>query len=248
MKKLLLIIPALLLSACGLNEADFKSLIPERPAFENRVIQPSLAEVVPETNELPSSLPIPSQVNLKTPFYSQAPEGEWVLPWSEACEEASLILAHYGMAGKTLAKKDFKQMILDMVQWQMEYFGSHEDITIDQTQLLYKNFFEDAFDTKILENPNLTELMAELAQGHLMVAPFAGRMLGNPFYSGEGPYYHMMVIKGYDGENFITSDVGTKRGENFIYSYQTLMSALHDYRPNAIENGESRVLVLLPKS
>jgi hypothetical protein len=99
-------------------------------------------------------------------------------------------------------------------------------------------------DFRILENPSIEELKRELAQGHLIVAPFAGRMLGNPFYSGEGPYYHMMVIKGYDQTNFITNDVGTKRGLNFIYPYQTIMNSLHDYHVRDIQTAPKKVIVL----
>jgi hypothetical protein len=83
-----------------------------------------------------------------------------------------------------------------------------------------------------------------LTNENLIIAPFAGRMLGNPFYSGEGPYYHMLVIKGYDEENFITNDVGTRRGENFIYSYETVMQAIHDYRETGIETAPKKVMVI----
>jgi len=86
----------------------------------------------------------------------------------------------------------------------------------------------------------------ELSQGHVIVAPFAGRQLHNPFYSNEGPYYHMMVIKGYDEKNFITNDVGTRRGQNYAYPYETIMSAMHEWDEDDINLGAKKVIVIEP--
>ncbi len=227
----LLIAAALFLTACGPREADFKSQVPERPTFEERATE--------------QPVQIPSQVNYEVVFYPQAPDADWSLPWKEACEEASLILAHYGLMGESLTKDEFRELVLEMVDWQEDYFGYFEDTTLYETEEMYKKFFPDAFETKIIENPNLKQLKSELAAGNLVVAPFAGRMLGNPFYTGEGPYYHMLVVKGYDEQHFITNDVGTRRGHNFIYPYSQLMSAIHDYVPRNIQNAPSRVLVLV---
>lgn len=241
MKKYLLLISVLFLTACGapkIDEAEYKSQVPERPAFEDRVV----------LEDGQTAFQVGREVNRFTPFYPQAPDADWGLPWKEACEEASLILAHYGMLQEDLSQSEFKQLILDMVEWQEANFGFYEDTTVEQTQDLYAGFFDDAFETKILENPNLNDIKWELIQGNLIVAPFAGRMLGNPFYSGDGPYYHMMVIKGFDGTNFITSDVGTKRGKDYIYPYRDLMKAIHDFRPENIENGPSRVIVLVAEA
>lgn len=188
---------------------------------------------------------IPAEINLTAPFYSQAPEGDWSQPWQDACEEASLILAHYGMKGESLTQAEFKQLVLDMVDWEMEHFGYFESTTVDQVVQMYEGFFEDAFEVKVIDNPTVDDMKAELAQGHLIVAPFAGRQLGNPFYSGEGPYYHMMVMKGYDEKHFITNDVGTKRGENFIYDYQTILDSMHDYKEPGIEEQPAKIIVLL---
>lgn len=38
----------------------------------------------------------------------------------------------------------------------------------------------------------------------------------------------MMVIRGYDETYFYTNDVGTRRGENFRYTHETIMDAMHD--------------------
>lgn len=38
----------------------------------------------------------------------------------------------------------------------------------------------------------------------------------------------MLVIKGYDGENFITNDPGVWQGKNFTYSPENLFSSIYN--------------------
>jgi len=231
MKKVLILIAFLLLTSCTPDESKFKSDVPtSRPSFEDRV-----AENEPTV--------LPESINLDVPFYPQAPDADWGMPWQEACEEASLTLAYYYFSDEALSKEQFKKDVEGLVDWQNEHFGDYEHSTVDQTAEMLEGYFGFT-NYRILESPSIGDMKAELAKGNIIVAPFAGRMLGNPFYSGEGPYYHMMVIKGYDSTNFITNDVGTKRGLNFIYSYQTIMNSLHDYHEADIKNAAQKVIVL----
>jgi hypothetical protein len=71
-------------------------------------------------------------------------------------------------------------------------------------------------------------------------------MLKNPYYSGDGPWYHMIVVIGYDGTSFITNDVGTKRGAQYHYTYDTLINAIHDWTgtDDMIATGSKNALVL----
>lgn len=239
LKIILPIIALLFLVSCTPNEAAYKSTVPvtQRPAFEDRVI-PQEVEKTP-TEEV---VTLPAQINLDVPFYPQAPEADWSMPWQEACEEASIILAYYYATDQDLTKEQFKEDIWGLVDWQVENFGDYIHSTVDQTTQMLEGYF-DFTDYFILENPTIEDIQKELAAGHAIVAPFAGRMLENPFYSGEGPYYHMLVIKGYDETHFITNDVGTKRGLNFIYTYDTMISALHDYHVSEIQSAPKRIIV-----
>lgn len=231
-KHLLLLIAPLILAACGPNEADFKSKIPvTRPALEDRMIE----EMVPE--ELPES------INLDVPFFAQAPDADWSYPWQEACEEASISLAFHYFSAEELTKEKFKKDILDLVDWQNERFGDYWHTTMDQTALMLEEYF-GFHDYRIIEDPSIEDLKRELAMGHPIVAPFDGQGLENPFFSDGGPYYHVLVIKGYDAQNFITNDVGTKRGLNFIYPQEKLMEAMHDYHPTNMKLGAKKVIVL----
>lgn len=67
-------------------------------------------------------------------------------------------------------------------------------------------------------------------------------MLGNPYFTPPGPIYHMLVIKGYNLTEFITNDPGTRRGADYVYSYQTLMKAIHDWNNGNVESGKSATI------
>jgi|GEM_PF-304926 hypothetical protein len=201
------------------------------------------AEIKPPTDNLPA------QINLDVTFYSQAPFGDWGMPYQEACEEASLLLAYNYVMERSVTAEEFEQELLDMVAWEVTMFGQYEHTTIEQTARILNEYLEYG-EWEILTNPSEEELKSHLAAGNPIVAPFAGRYLGNPYFTGLGPVYHMLVIRGYDDTHFITNDVGTRHGENFIYEYNILMNALHDWHDDAktddegILMGSKQVLIL----
>ncbi|MFH0821035.1 MAG: C39 family peptidase [Candidatus Peregrinibacteria bacterium] len=226
MKKILILSFCLILTACTPNEAAFKSRVP--------VSQPS----VPVTADA-----LPESVNLSVPFYPQAPDADWSLPWQEACEEASVVLAYYGATGQSITRDEFREELLKIIDWEMKNLGHYEHTNAVETARILKDYYGYT-NFEILENPSIDDLKDRLAQGRLIIAPFAGRELGNPFYSGIGPLYHMMVIRGYDDEHFITNDVGTKRGANFVYPYKRLLNAMHEWHDEDIDLGAKNVIVL----
>ncbi len=232
MKKLLIIPILILLTSCGPKESDFKSRVP-------------LAERAPKTTPQIPDAPtkLSDSINLDVTFFSQAPEADWSLPWQEACEEASTLQAIHYVKNEPLKKEEFKEEILNLVEWQNKRFGDYKHTTVHQTAEILRDYFNYS-DYEIIENPTIEDLKRELSNQHVIIAPFAGKLLGNPFYSNEGPNYHMLVIKGYDDKNFITNDVGTKRGENFIYPQNKLMSAMHDYVTGDIILGKKRALIV----
>lgn len=249
MKKALLLIAPFLLAACSPDESRFKSLIPAipRPAFEDRFSTPAMPSEASEAEaeaETPAGMvELPEAINLDVPFYSQAPDEDWSYPWQEACEEASIALAYHYFVEPGFSKEDFKKDVLALVDWQNEHFGDYWHTTMEQTAMMLEEYYGFS-DYRILENPTIEDLKRELAQGHPIVAPFDGQGLENPFFSNGGPYYHVLVIKGYDRSNFITNDVGTRRGQDFTYPQQKFMSALHDYHPTNMKLGAKKVIVL----
>ena len=51
------------------------------------------------------------------------------------------------------------------------------------------------------------------------------------------------MIIGYTEDGFVTHDPGTSRGEGFVYSFATLMGALHDWNNGDVQSGEPVILV-----
>ncbi|KKT01921.1 MAG: hypothetical protein UV80_C0007G0035 [Candidatus Peregrinibacteria bacterium GW2011_GWF2_43_17] len=204
---------------------------------------PKSAPVVEEEIEEPAISAYSGSINLDIQFYSQAPYADWSLPYQEACEEASLILAYNFVSGISMTKEEFHTELLALIDWETSYFGSYEHTTIAQTAEILTGYY--GFDDwEILTDPTVDDLKVEIAKGNPIVAPFAGRLLGNPNYTGLGPLYHMMVLKGFDDSNIITNDVGTRNGHNYQYSHEVLMDALHDWDDIDISFGEKNVLVL----
>ncbi|QQR83393.1 C39 family peptidase [Candidatus Peregrinibacteria bacterium] len=189
-----------------------------------------------------SWIPLPESVTISMPFYTQAPDGNWSLPWQETCEEASILLSYHAVTDQPLDLDTFRNELLNLVDWQNERFGDYQHTSVDQTAEMIRDYLGYQ-KVRILENPTPTDLKRELALGRPIVAPFAGQELENPFYTNDGPYYHMLVIRGYDATHFVTNDVGTKRGEGFRYPQQTIMDALHDWHSTDITQGSKRVIV-----
>lgn len=257
--KYLILASALFLTACSPNEADFKSTVEkiDRTQFDNapnaavEVVETEdeadekegLAVGIPKGLEIEEETSLPTQINLDIPFFAQAPDGDWSLPWQEACEEASITLAHYFFRDEELTKEKFKEEVLELVEWQKKNYGQYIDTDIEETAEMLKEYFAH-FTFEIIDDPTVDQMKAELAQGHPIVAPFAGRKLKNPFFSGQGPYYHMLVIKGYDDKHFITNDVGTRRGQDFMYTYETVMEAMTDWGTLDLNLGVKKVLVV----
>ncbi|MCR4311668.1 MAG: C39 family peptidase, partial [Candidatus Uhrbacteria bacterium] len=104
------------------------------------------------------------------------------------------------------------------------------------------------YDAAVINNPTVAELKALIDAGKPVIIPAAGRELGNPFFSGEGPVYHMLVLRGYTEDTFITNDPGTRHGKNYSYDINVFMDAIGDWEGHDPANGAKRVIVLTPAS
>jgi hypothetical protein len=155
----------------------------------------------------------------------------------------SLIMVHHYLAGETLTREQAEQEILDLVKWETEH-GYPWDVTIVELGEIAEKYY--GYTPEVIENPTVETLKRLLVDGNPIIVPAAGRDLGNPYFSGEGPWYHMLVLTGYDWWNFITNDPGTKRGEGYTYRFSVLLDVIHDWTgvKEEIRMGPRRVLVL----
>lgn len=212
----------------------------------------SSAASVP-TATLPSSAvaSVPEKtpsVRIAMPFASQAPFGNWGEPYQEACEEASLLLVHHYLAHEPLSKEIMDRAILDLVAWETAN-GYPQDVRIDQLAAIARDRY--GYVTEIMRGDTdvtAERIERELANGNPVIVPLQGQDIGNPYYSGDGPPYHMLVIVGYDGNNFITHDVGTRHGEYYAYRKQIILNAIHDWTGSkeTMREGPKAMMIVQP--
>lgn len=235
------------------------SSIPEVPFLDvvKKVEDVQVVEIVEDVEdieevqdvEVVEDVQIPdtkNQINLAVPFTTQAPHANWALPYGEACEEASayMVAEYYkGTVGKIDADKADKD-ILELIEFEKDLLGVWLDTTAQETAQLIDMYF--GLQARVVENPTVEELKAELAAGRPIILPAAGRKLGNPNFSGEGPLYHMLVIKGYTETSFITNDPGTRNGQNYEYKISVIMEAMGDWNDGDPGNGAKRVIFVQP--
>jgi hypothetical protein len=203
-------------------------------------------EIIEEAISQDEPIP-PSEFNLAVPFTSQAPYANWDLPYQEACEEASaLMVAEYyrGASSGLLDAEAVDAEILASVGFQLDLFGDYLDTTAEQTAQLIDLYF--GYTGVVVENPTVDQIKAQITEGRPVIIPAAGQQLGNPFFSGLGPVYHMLVIKGYTDDGFITNDPGTRRGADFVYDFDVLMNAIGDWNNGDPVNGAKRVIFTAP--
>ncbi len=181
------------------------------------------AEIEKKESELE---PLPSTYDTDVLFASQAPFANWSLPYQEACEEASLIMAYKYFANQALDKKIMDDEIKGLVEWQLDNFGYYTDTNLEEVAIIANEYFN--LDVEISDNVSIENIKRQLVNGNLIIIPASGRDLGNPNFTTPGPLFHMLVIRGYDRNEFITNDPGTRKGLKFKYKYQTLIDAIHD--------------------
>lgn len=191
----------------------------------------------------PSAIPV--EFNLDVPFTTQAPHADWKLPYKEACEEASAITVHYFFQNDTFTVETADKEILDLVAWEEANLGFYKDTTAEETAQFMKDYWGYQ-RVDVLYNPTVNDIKTHIAAGRPVIVPAAGQQLGNPNFTEPGPLYHMFVVRGYTADTFITNDVGTKNGENYVYDIEVVMDAMHDWNDGDVTNGKKVVVVAYP--
>lgn len=192
-------------------------------------------KIKPETPEV-------LEINLAVPFQSQAPRADWSLPYKEACEEASIIMATYYIDNKPLSVDEMEKQIQLVVDWEQNNFGRYLDTNVAETAQMAERIYQ--VRTRIIDNLTADKLRQELRLGFPVIVPAAGQELGNPNFRRPGPPYHMLVVKGFTSDGrFITNDPGTRNGADYMYKEDVLMNAIHDWT-GAAADGDKTGLVI----
>lgn len=202
-----------------------------------------------EIASLPSS--IPDRIKISVPFTSQAPLGNWDQFHEEACEETTLIMLKYYLNNvgnahvRSLTKDTAENEIQKMIAFEIRNYGDYKDSNAQQIVRLAHDFYGIS-NLKVIYDFTREDIKKYLARGKPIIVPAAGRDLDNPYFTAPGPLYHNLVLVGYDGDNIITNDPGTKHGAGYIYNIDILYNAIHDFpgQPEDIEKGRKAMIVM----
>ncbi len=181
-----------------------------------------------EDNSTSTEEVIEKSINLDIPFTSQAPTANWDEPFQNACEEASILMVDYYYNNKELpSNEEIENIFLDMVKWQEDNWGEHSNLPILEVSNLVKELF--GYNTEIVNDLNEEKIESYLDNGYPITIPANGKLLDNPNFNNGGPEYHMLVIKGYVDDKYITNDPGTRNGADFIYTKENLLESIADW-------------------
>ncbi len=221
-------------------ESSFAKIAEEKKKIELNKINES--DKNPSGNQ---SAVISEKILIKVPFASQAPFGNWDEKHEEACEEASILMVAYYLQGKELNKDIAEREIQKMIDFEVNTYGDYKDSNVEEIIKLAEDFY-GLKNLKAVYDFGKEELKKELAEGNPVIIPAAGRELGNPYYTAPGPLYHNLVLIGYSGNQIITNDPGTRRGEGYRYNIDVLYDAIHNFPGNKdkIREGERAMIVI----
>ncbi len=181
---------------------------------------------------------------LPVPYVSQVPTGDWVRPWDQACEEASITMVEgFYQKKTTIPVTESKQRMQAMIDWEDKTFGKNDDTNAEETMKTIEA--QSSFEAEVVRQPSLEDIRDQLDAQHPVI--FLVDMF--QFYQ-ETPgkdSFHVGVIVGYDDEKkeFIVNDPARERRR---YPYEVMMKALHDYNSDSKEaDGVPTVIFTHPR-
>ena len=154
-------------------------------------------------------------------------------------------MVKYFLDGRSLVPDLADQEIRSLVKWEADH-GFPIDVNMEEAAKIAKDDYGLNAYAYYGEDVTLENIKRLVASGYPVIIPAAGQLLGNPNFSGAGPPYHMLVITGFDKDDFITNDPGTRKGEDYKYSFATIDNVIHDWTgtKETITDGQRAMLVL----
>lgn len=199
-----------------------------------------------------SPTPMPARVLLQVPYTTQAPLENWA-QHQESCEEATLsMLAAYWQRDSSVVIDPHAAdaTIAALVSWQVQHWGSEDDLTDTRLGELAKQYF--GFGYRIV--PNDPQVVREqLAAGRPLIAGVRTHGLGNSNYPGYNNHYeqqgwsvpHFVLVIGYDSDGVWLNDPGITKGRGYHVSWAQLTHAIDDLNQNypALSQGQALLVV-----
>lgn len=167
------------------------------------------------------------------PFVSQTGYDDELL--KIGCEEAALVMVESYLSGKKPTKEEKGKAMQDLVKYQKENYGGHNQIGAERLLKLSKDFY--GIDGEVVKTDRTKEINKSLDSGNPVIVPALAKHLKNPLYSEKG--YHMIVIIGYNGSGYFAHDPGTAGGSYFFYPKEVISEAIYD-----VETKDKKILIL----
>jgi Peptidase_C39 like family len=206
-------------------EVKFEDIVKESDNEE--VEQEMITKQESKIEEVEIVEPVVSEINLAVPFTIQSPNQKWDEPYKEGCEEASILMVQAFLDDEQITISSALKDIQVMVDWQMEEYNGHFDLPASTTVQMARDFLN--LNAEIIHLESVEDIKKIIRTGYPLILPTAGRELGNPNFTGMGPLYHMLVVKGFQHNLIITNDPGTRKGENYVYNENVLWNAIADW-------------------
>jgi hypothetical protein len=185
--------------------------------------------------------PLPKTIILSVPFTDQAPTGRW--DRNEDCEEASIAMANAYFEGhreSQLSAELAQEYIATIRRWEASNIGYNADTGAYTTSRMAEKVF--GITVKQIRDYTENDLKKELSRGRVILLPINARLL--PAYAESGPFYHMLVVRGYNDSGFIVNDPGMTQGNGMVYSFDTLRRAAADWN-NSAKNMDASIKIAL---
>lgn len=182
-------------------------------------------------------------VSIPVSFTSQSPMGKWVQPWEDFCEEASIVMVSHFVWDYAITPQLANVEMRMIQQYEDAKFKRNKDTSIGEVKDVLENLY--GFQNLTIASPQSPEdIKNEIRGGKVVIVPFNGRMVTNPYFTPPGPAYHMIVVRGYDDTRgvFITNEPGTSRGSGYMYGQYELFNAIHDWNNGDVMHGEKLIL------
>ncbi|KKR07294.1 MAG: hypothetical protein UT32_C0013G0013 [Parcubacteria group bacterium GW2011_GWC2_39_14] len=191
----------------------------QAPAIEQKTVKD-------KTNQNNIENTISATIDWPVPFAMQAPFSNWDMPYQEMCEEAALVLVSKYYNKEVLDKSIMDQELTKIRNWESEKWGIYTDSTATEIKEMGEAIFN--LNIEISEDVSVENIKNSLRKNYLVLVPTAGRELHNPYFKQPGPLYHILVLRGFTDNSFISNDVGIGKGEAYQYKFQTVINATHD--------------------
>lgn len=185
---------------------------------------------------------VPEKTALAIPFTVQAPTLDW--NHNKDCEEASLAMVNAYLDGQSqerLLIGDAVNAINQLKNWENQNIGYNRDTGANETMRMAEGAF--GIRVKQITDYSANDLKRALSNNHPVLLTINAQQLHNPKYPDI--FYHVFVVTGYDGDNFIVNDPGTESGLGNVYSFETLKNAAADWDHSAQKMDPARKIALI---